>query len=137
MALKAWAVLQPCALCLKQRETHWIAASAALAWIAALKFAPGPGLEKLAFFGIGAAFLLCFGVAAYHVAVENHWVLAQCDADLGAIRPLGEESHFDAPRCDVIAWSLFGISMAGYNAILSGIAAIVSFVLIRQPEAKL
>jgi disulfide bond formation protein DsbB len=105
--------------------------------MAALKFAPKPGLEKLALFGIGAAFLLCFGVAVYHVAVEHHWVLAQCEigSDMSAIRPLGDETHFDAPRCDVIAWSLFGISMAGYNAILSGLAALVSFMLASKEKA--
>jgi disulfide bond formation protein DsbB len=137
-AFESFGGLAPCALCLKQRETHWIAAGAALAWIIALKFAPKAGLERLALFGVGAAFLLCFGVAAYHVAVENHWVIAQCDADadLSAIRPMGDEASFDAPSCDVIAWSLLGISMAGYNAILSAIAALISFALMRSSEAR-
>ena len=29
---------------------------------------------------------------------------------------------------DVVAWSMFGISMAGYNAMLSGLLAVISLM---------
>ena len=37
-------------------------------------------------------------------------------------------------RCDVAPWSLMGISMAGYNAIISGIVMLISIcVVFRKP----
>ena len=39
-------------------------------------------------------------------------------------------------RCDEAAWRLFGISMAGYNAIISlGAAACAALLLARNPHA--
>lgn len=137
-AFESFGGLVPCALCLKQRETHWLVAGSAIAWMLALKFAPRPELPRLACFGLGAAFLVCFGMAAYHVAVEHHWVVAQCDADLDLsdIRPMGDETSFEAPRCDQIPWSLFGLSMAGYNALISGAMAVLSFAVMAVRPAK-
>ena len=35
-------------------------------------------------------------------------------------------------RCDVAAWSLFGISMAGYNFLLSGLAGLAVLGLVSR-----
>jgi disulfide bond formation protein DsbB len=77
-------------------------------------------------------------MAAYHVAVEQHWVVAQCDAriDPNDIRPMDFGETFTAVRCDEIAWSLFGVSMAGYNAIISLLLALASFAVALAPERK-
>lgn len=39
-------------------------------------------------------------------------------------------------RCDVAPWSLFGISMAGYNGLLSGAAALLILVLLLRKGRK-
>lgn len=123
--------LQPCALCLKQREWHWgVVAISALALIVTRV---RPAWTSWAIVAIGLVLLGSAGMAGYHVAVEQHLVVAQCDVG-GTVNPgdlsldnLGQDLH--PPRCDEIAWSMFGISMAGYNAIISFLLALVSFYL--------
>ena len=72
-----------------------------------------------------AAALISFGVAGYHAGVE--WQLwegpAGCTANLAA--GLGAADLVDqllatpVVRCDDVPWSLFGLSMAGWNVLLS------------------
>jgi disulfide bond formation protein DsbB len=128
--------LAPCALCLDQREYHWgVIGLAALCFVAVRL---RPGLSRFAAAALGLGFLASAGMGAYHVAVEQHWVIAQCDADtdLDAIRSLGANERIVAPRCDEIAWSLFGISMAGYNALVSLLLALTSFAVATAPVRK-
>lgn len=128
--------LQPCPLCLDQRNWHWGVLAAALTGFIALRFAPG--LARWVAMALGLVLLGSFAQAAYHVAVEQHWVVAQCD-----VRGMDTSDFtFDpnaplvVPRCDEIAWSWLGISMAGYNAIISLAAALASFVVAAAPERK-
>ncbi len=121
--------LQPCLLCLKQREWHWgVLGVSALALVVTRV---RPGWTNWAIVIIGLVLLGSAAMAGYHVAVEQKWVVAQCDAG-GALDPsqlsfddLGQNLH--PPRCDEIAWTLFGISMAGYNLIISLLMALASF----------
>src|SRR5207237_10719321 len=71
-------------------------------------------------------FLAGAGIAAFHVGVEQHWWAGT--AECGASGPLAGGSAADlrakllaqpVVRCDEVAWSLFGISMAGFNVIVS------------------
>ncbi|MEJ0060977.1 MAG: demethoxyubiquinone hydroxylase family protein [Terricaulis sp.] len=66
---------------------------------------------------------------------EHHLIVAQCDArlDVGLDLSLDTEGTFEAPKCDEPAWLMFGISMAGYNALLSLIVALKSFALALWP----
>lgn len=128
--------LQPCPLCLDQRNWHWAVVGVGLAMFIAVRLRPG--LARWAAALVGLVLLGSTGMAAYHVAVEQHWIVAQCDAriDLNEIRPLDFGQTYEAPRCDEIAWSLFGVSMAGYNALASLMLAIASFAVALLPERK-
>lgn len=128
--------LQPCPLCLDQRNWHWGVVAVSLAALVALRFKPN--LARWAAVLIGLVLLGSAGMAAYHVAVEQHWIVAQCDAriDPDDIRPLDFGQSYEAPRCDEIAWSLFGVSMAGYNALISLALALASFAVALWPERK-
>ena len=131
-AFETFGDMAPCALCLKQREIYWGAATLALAALVLVRRRPdAAGFANLA---LGLVFLVGAGVAAYHVAVEHHLVIARCDADLdlSAIAPLGASGTLDIPRCDQPAWTMFGISMAGYNALLSLVYAGLSFFAARS-----
>lgn len=117
--------LPPCALCLHQREAYWAAGSIALIAAIAERFRDDV-LSQRAF----ALLLTCaFGAGAviggFHFGVEYKWWpgLAACagggnydtSADLlGAL-----SKSMDVPACDKVAWSLLGVSMAGWNTLIS------------------
>ena len=116
--------LAPCQLCLWQRWPH----AAAVAIMLVALVLPGRILPVL---GMLAA-LATAGIGVFHVGVEQAWWegLASCTAGSIAGLDMADLLNPDvvvaAPvRCDAIAWSLFGISMAGWNVILSlGLAAL-------------
>jgi disulfide bond formation protein DsbB len=117
--------LQPCILCLYQRVPYWAAIGLSLL---ALIFIGRAGGKRIAAALIGLAaiaFLIGAGIAAFHVGVEQHWWAgtAECGAS-GALS--GSTADLRAQllaqpvvRCDEVAWSLFGISMAGFNVPMS------------------
>ncbi|MBC7770194.1 MAG: disulfide bond formation protein B [Phycisphaerales bacterium] len=128
--------LQPCPICLDQRNWHWAVAALGLIAFFAVRMSP-----RTARIGAALVGLILLGSAAqafYHVAVEQHWVVAYCDAriDLDDIRPMEFDGAVTAPACDKIAWQMFGISMAGYNAIISLLLALASFAVALLPERK-
>lgn len=116
--------LAPCALCLWQRWPH-----AAAILIGAVALATG--WRGLLWLGALAA-LATAGIGIFHVGVEQLWWEGLATCSTGSISGISTADLLDpsadvaAPvRCDAIAWQLAGISMAGWNAILSlGLAAI-------------
>lgn len=115
--------LEPCALCVYQRAPYAAAIALAAAGLALAdrRRAVG-GLHGLA----AAVFLAGAGIAAYHAGVEWRWWAGTeaCGGAPGAgARSVAElrAQIMAAPavRCDEAAWSLFGVSMAGYNFLAS------------------
>ena len=135
-AFETFGHMAPCVMCLQQRDVHWgIIGLAAAAFIAVRL---QPVWARPAAFVIGLAFLVSVYFAGRHVAVEQHWIPAQCEAgkfDPNALR-FDVHASFSAPRCDVPAWSMFGITMAGYNGLISLAMAILSFVIAFAPMRK-
>ncbi|MGD9979907.1 MAG: disulfide bond formation protein B [Hyphomonadaceae bacterium] len=123
--------LAPCPLCLQQRYWHWGVIGVSV--LALIVTRVRPAWTGWAIVAIGLALLGSAAMGAYHVAVEQKWVVAQCDVG-GAVDP-GDLSWdnigdtLNLPRCDEIVWSLMGISMAGYNAIISLLLALASFAV--------
>jgi disulfide bond formation protein DsbB len=115
--------LAPCPLCIWQRWPHAIAVGLGLmilAW-------PRRGLALLA----GLAVLAGAGIGLYHAGIEQGWWPGPttCTAPEPGAVPAGEllDQILATPvvLCDQVAWSLLGISMAGWNAILSlGVAGL-------------
>ena len=108
--------LYPCEMCWWQRYPHF----------AALVLA-------------GVAILISGLIGAFHAGVEYNWwegitgcaTVAEAGSDpLAAI--------LDAPivRCDVAPWTLFGISLAGFNFLVSTAGALAIFALLRREGAK-
>ncbi|MGK2285000.1 disulfide bond formation protein B [Pedomonas sp. V897] len=115
--------LHPCEMCHWQRWPH----IAALVFAAAggLALAQGrPGLARLAAALAGLALLTTAAIGLFHVGVEQKWWegITSC-AVIGGGGSAEDifAAVMAAPvvRCDAIPWSLFGISMAGYNALIS------------------
>ena len=105
--------LYPCEMCLWQRWPHF----AALA-LAAISFVLPP--QRLWVFLAGLAILTSGLIGGFHAGVEYHWWegITGCTSDVGAIDVMDINA---APiiRCDVAPWSLFGISLAGWNFLIS------------------
>lgn len=120
--------LAPCQLCLWQRWPH---AAAILIGLAALVFNATGGVRMLAIAG-AIAVVSSAAIGMFHVGVEQKWWegLASCTA--GSVQGLSGAELLNtdvvlAPvvRCDAIAWALFGVSMAGWNVLISlGLAVI-------------
>tara|TARA_Y100000766_G_C18378467_1_gene352325 strand:- start:129 stop:440 length:312 start_codon:yes stop_codon:yes gene_type:complete len=81
---------------------------------------------ELVFAGASSiAILSGAGIAGFHVGVEQHWWegLASCGGAGGILNSVEalRQQIMSAPvfRCAEVAWSLFGISMSGYNFLIS------------------
>jgi disulfide bond formation protein DsbB len=114
--------LPPCPLCHWQRWPH-----IAVVVLAAGALAAGPGALRPSLLGlIGLALLATAAIGIFHAGVEQKWWagLAVCEGagDDTAIGIGDLTKNLDrrpAPRCDQIAWSLLGLSMAAWNALVS------------------
>lgn len=128
--------LAPCPLCLHQREWHWAVVGVAIAAII-LRFTPF-NRPRFVAFALGCVLLGAAGMAFYHVGVEQHWFVATCEADvdLGDIQAFDPNATLVAPTCDTPAFVMFGVSMAGYNAIISALLALASFAVAFMPERR-
>jgi disulfide bond formation protein DsbB len=122
--------LVPCEMCMWQRWPHYTAIG-----LATLAFAvPQRGLIWLA----ALAILTSGGIGIFHAGVEYHWWqgLTQCSqvpGSGGSGNILADIMKTPMVRCDEAQWSLFGISLAGYNAIISiGGALLIMRLLMRK-----
>lgn len=111
--------LLPCTLCLWQRWPHAVAVALGGVGIVLPQHRLWPLLGAL-------AALTTAGIAVFHVGVEQTWWegLATCTVDsLAGVNVddlLSLQTNVAAPvRCDAIAWAFLGLSMAGWNAVIS------------------
>jgi disulfide bond formation protein DsbB len=88
-------------------------------------------------------FLFSAGLGVYHAGIEyGFWAGPATCGGGGAMASspqallLALESQ-TLVRCDAPAWSLFGISLAGYNALASLALAALAFGGLRDEEEKL
>ena len=118
--------LYPCEMCWWQRYPHFAAIALALVSTFAAPKRLWIGLA-------GLAILISGLIGAYHAGVEYKWWegLTTCSSTAGG----GSlEDILNAPliRCDEAQWRLFGISLAGFNFLISTAAAIAIFVLLAR-----
>ncbi|WAT17234.1 disulfide bond formation protein B [Aurantiacibacter sp. MUD11] len=113
--------LFPCELCWWQRYPHFAAVALALISTFAAPKRVWIGLAALAI-GISGA------IGAFHAGVEYGWW--QSPLGCTASDPLS----LDFVRCDEAAWRFIGISLAGWNALLSIGGAIAIWVLLLARE---
>lgn len=110
--------LYPCEMCHWQRWPHYAAVAVALAAILLRHTAASRLLTILA----ALLILLSGAIGVYHAGVEYHWWQgpARCTTpQLGAGDTLRQILSLPLVLCDRPQWSLFGISLAGWNALFS------------------
>ncbi len=126
--------LPPCEMCHWQRWPHIGAAFVGLIGGAAV-FAgliPQRSFRTMALVAI-AALALSGLIGIYHAGVE--WMLWEgptACTGLGFDPTASGPNAFCVVRCDVAAWRLLGISLAGYNALFSLGAAALCLMLLRR-----
>ena len=130
--------LAPCVLCIYQRYPYGVT----IALSAAVLFLADGRARSALLLLCGVAFLAGAGIGVFHVGVEQHWWegTAACTGGSGPAGSLEalRAQIMAAPvvRCDQVAWSLFGISMAGYNVLISLALALLSLWAARRPPIK-
>ena len=123
--------LPPCEMCWWQRYPHIVAlALAALAWLT----------KRDALVALAAVAILVSGaIGAFHAGVEYNWWegVTACTATAAAgSDPLASIMAAPIVRCDVAPWTLGGISLAGFNFLISTAAGLAILFLIRRRSAR-
>lgn len=113
--------LEPCQLCLYQRIPWWIAIGTGCL---AISMRQRPVLMSILTVLTALTILSGAGIAGFHAGVEFKWWEGPTACSGGIVGDTVDalkEAIMGAPvvRCDEVPWSLFGISMAGYNFLLS------------------
>ena len=125
--------LYPCEMCWWQRYPHAAAILlAATAFTTAASSRRARALTALAALAIAVS----GAIGVFHAGVEYRWWegLTRCTASGPAT--LNDILSVPLVRCDQAQWTLGGVSLAGFNAILSlGAAALIAWLLTRSREA--
>lgn len=127
--------LAPCELCWYQRYAYFAVLAMALP---ALIFCRRSGVMPPLLASAALVLLIGAGIAGYQVGVELSWFESSCATPItGTTIEELRASLLAAPvvRCDEVAWSMWGISMAGWNALLSlalGVAALYAAFMMER-----
>jgi len=138
-AFERFGGLAPCMLCLKQREVYWVAGTVALAAMILVRVAPQRRWRVLSDLLLGVIFLTGFGIAVYHAGAEWKFWPGPTVCAAGGGRPsaaamaaLLEGKTVKGPSCEQAAWVFLGLSMAGWNALVSLKLTILSLLAARK-----
>lgn len=123
--------LAPCEMCWWQRYPHGAALVLGLAAFAMRS----DWLVRLA----ALAIMVSGAIGGYHAGVEYGWWEGLTRCATGALAngdPLASIMNAPVIRCDVAPWSLLGISLAGWNFLISGAAGIAILALLGRRSAQ-
>jgi len=126
--------LAPCEMCWWQRYGHL--AAIALAVLALLRQGRPEARWLILLAALG---ILSSGViGAFHAGVEYRWWegLTTCSSTHIEGAPLAAILSAPLVRCDTPAWTLMGVSMAGFNFLFSTPAALAILGLLAKSRAK-
>lgn len=125
--------LIPCEMCWWQRYPHFAAIA-----LAALAFT-GPAMagRTRVLVALAAGAIAVSGlIGVYHAGVEQHWWQGPSQCTGGGAKTLDEILHTKVVMCDQIQWSLFGLSLAAFNAIFSLGGAAAVFALLARGRRR-
>ena len=123
--------LQPCAMCLKQREPYYIII-AGFILVMILK-----GQDKIWFY-VGVQIVSIYGLfySLWHVGIENK-ILAGPSSCSGGLNISTNTSSLKEQiiskaviNCEEVAWSIFGLSAATMNSLLLFLIFIINAIYI-------
>jgi disulfide bond formation protein DsbB len=116
---------RPCPLCLEQRIAYYVAIPLAAMVMLGVSVGSSRKVMTLAFVAISVAMLWNAGLGAYHSGVELQWWEGprDCAGPVTNFGPAGSLmetiQNTRVIRCDEAAWRFLGLSLAGYNVLIS------------------
>jgi disulfide bond formation protein DsbB len=131
--------LEPCVLCLWQRVPFALAGLLALA---AALIKPYGRITRIVLALIALVFLIGTGLALFHTGVERHWWLGTSGCSVQPLHGASIESmreqllHTVSARCDEIAWTFLGLSMANWNLPFSAMLTVFAFLAWRHRACR-
>jgi disulfide bond formation protein DsbB len=133
--------LPPCPLCLEERIPYYIVIPLSLLTAAAALLRAPRALLAAGLLAIIAAMLCSAALGAYHAGVEWRFWPGPTDCSGPVTDFTKQGSLLDqlqsvrVVRCDEAAWRLFGISLAGYNVLISLVLAAIAAFSLRARKA--
>jgi len=126
----------PCALCLEQRWPYYIALPLIVVALVVSREANLGRWPTWLMAAIGLIFLVSAALGLRHTGVEWGWWAGPSDCAGGGGGVAGSIEDLNAALsgavtvvpCDEAAWRFLGISLAGYNFLISLVLAAVSFI---------
>ena len=128
----------PCPLCYQQRIPYYFAIPLGLLLAAFAFYGAGKQLVRYGLSVLALILLISAGMGVYHAGVEWSWWQGptSCAAGAPSSAPIGNIldsiRNIRAVPCNEAAWRLFGISLAGYNALISAAAALIALAGARR-----
>jgi disulfide bond formation protein DsbB len=126
--------LKPCPLCLEQRYPYYFAVPLAVLVLLGASVGAKRRVLLAALFAIAMGMLWNAALGTYHAGVEWKWWLGptDCSGELGGLGStddlLKKLQSISVVRCDEAAWRFLGLSLAGYNVLISlALAAIAGW----------
>jgi disulfide bond formation protein DsbB len=126
--------LKPCPLCLEQRYAYYFAIPLAIMVLLGDQVGASRKVLFAALVAIALGMLWNAGLGVYHSGIEWNWWAGPQEC-AGALDDLGSAGgllnklqSISVVRCDEAAWRFLGLSLAGYNALISfALAAIAAW----------
>jgi disulfide bond formation protein DsbB len=124
--------LKPCPLCLEQRYAYYFAVPLAVMVLLGDSYGASRKVLLAALIVIALGMLWNTALGVYHSGVEWKWWAGpqECSGaldDLGSASSLLEKlKSVNVVRCDEAAWRFLGLSLAGYNAVISLVLAAIA-----------
>ncbi len=133
-AFETFGGLAPCPLCLRQREVYWALIFMTATGLTIWRFVPKRRFLVALNVLIGLVFGVGVVVAAYHAGVEWQIFPPPTGCSAGGVNPLdvgdlsgGLNQPMKIAACNAAPFHFFGLSMAGWNVVISLMLAGASF----------
>ena len=126
--------LKPCPLCLEQRYAYYFAIPLAVMVLLGDQVGASRKVLLAALLALALGMAWNAGLGVYHAGVEWKWWAGPQECS-GALEDLGSAGgllnklqSISVVRCDDAAWRFLGLSLAGYNALISlALAAVAAW----------
>jgi disulfide bond formation protein DsbB len=124
--------LRPCPLCLEQRIAFYVSIPLAIVVAIAASRGARPPIAAAGLGVIALAMLFNSGLALFHAGVEWKWWPGpqECSGPLTDLSAGGDLlsslTNLTIVRCDEAAWRFLGLSLAGYDVLISLVLAAIA-----------